>query len=158
FHLTYKCDGCLYNALCMREAAQTESVALVPFISLRDRSSLEEHGVRTVSELATLKGLPPKGEYSAPLPVPDENAPLVARLNAEWPLGANLDLHVQRARAAARNWHPEVERLTWIHNSGFGALPSHEAHPGLVQVFLDAHHDYVEDRLYLASALVAGPR
>src|SRR5262245_6835876 len=26
FHLTYKCDGCLYNALCMREAAETEGV------------------------------------------------------------------------------------------------------------------------------------
>jgi hypothetical protein len=158
FHLTYKCDGCLYNALCMREAAETEGVGLMPFMSLRDRSALEDHGVRTVSELAALKELPPRRDYEASLPVPNEKAALVSTLNAEWPLGASLDLHVQRARAIARNWHPEVERLPWIHNSGFGSMPSRETHPGLVQVFLDGHHDYVEDRLYLASALVVGPR
>ena len=34
----YKCDGCLYNALCMREAAEAEALALVPFMSMRDRA------------------------------------------------------------------------------------------------------------------------
>ncbi|HXF97938.1 MAG TPA: AAA domain-containing protein [Gaiellaceae bacterium] len=157
FHLTYKCDGCLYNALCMREAAEGETLALVPFLSSRDRTALERHGVRSLLDLARLKGLPPPGDYEAPLaPVADPS--LLARLAAEWPLGANLDLHVQRARAVARNWHAEVEWRPWIHGSGFGTLPDPEAFPGLVRVYLDAQHDFLEDRVYLAAGLVVGPR
>jgi hypothetical protein len=157
FHLSYKCDGCLYNALCMRDAAEGESLALVPFMTLRDRGALERNGIQRVRELASLKGLPARGDYTSPLPA--LAAPeLLSALNAEWPLGANLDLHVQRARAAARNWHPDVQGLSWIHGAGFGTLPEPSAFPGLVQVFLDAQHDFLEDRLYLASALVVGPR
>lgn len=157
FHLSYKCDGCLYNALCMRDAADGEGLELVPFMTMRDRGALERHGVHTVQALAELKGLPAKGDYSSPLP---DRAPaeILSVLNAEWPLGANLDLHVQRARAAARNWHPEVESLRWMHGAGFGTLPDPAAFPGLVQVFIDTQHDFLEDRLYLASALVVGPR
>lgn len=157
FHLTYKCDGCLYNALCMREAAESESLALVPFLSQRDRAALEEHGVTTVRELAALKGLPEKGDYTSPLPILGEPA-LMAALAAEWPLGANLDLHVQRARAVGRNWDASVESRSWIHASGFGTLPEPSAFPGLVRVYLDTQHDFLEDRVYLASGLVVGPR
>lgn len=157
FHLGYKCDGCLYNALCMREAAQVEGLALVPFMSMRDKRALEEHGVTTVRELAGLKGLPSQGDYTSPLPDLADSV-LLAELASEWPLGANLDLHVQRARASARNWHDEVESLSWIHASGFGTLPEPSAFPGLVRVFLDAQHDFLEDRVYLAAGLVIGPR
>jgi hypothetical protein len=157
FTLSYKCDGCLYNALCMREAANAEGLALVPFMTSRDRVALERHGVVGLRELAELKGLPARGDYTAPLPAaaPED---LLAALGAEWPLGANLDLHIQRARAAARNWHPEVASLSWIHNSGFGTLPEPSAFPGLVRVYLDTQHDFLEDRLYLASGLVVGPK
>jgi hypothetical protein len=157
FHLSYKCDGCLYNALCMREAAEAESLSLVPFMTMRDRAALERHGIATVRELAELKGLPARGDYTSPLPVEAEPA-LMARLAAEWPLGANLDLHVQRARRVARNWHTDVAALGWIHKSGFGTLPDPQAFPGLVQVFLDTQHDFLEDRMYLAAGLVVGPR
>jgi hypothetical protein len=157
FHLGYKCDGCLYNALCMREAARAEGLALVPFMSMRDKGALEEHGITTIRELAELKGLPAKGDYTSPLPDLADRT-LLSELAAEWPLGANIDLHVQRARASVRNWHPEVESLSWIHASGFGTLPEPSAFSGLVQVFLDAQHDFLEDRVYLACGLVRGPR
>jgi hypothetical protein len=156
FHLTYKCDGCLYNALCTREAAERESVELVSFMSQRDRLALERHGVSDVTALATLKDLPAKGSNASALPVATGKETLVHALNTEWPLGANLDLHVQRARATAHNWFEDIERLTWIHRSGFGSMPSREAYPDLVQVFVDAHHDYVEDRVFLISGLVVG--
>jgi hypothetical protein len=157
FQLTYKCDGCLYNALCMRDAAETESLALVPFLSARDRAALEEHGVSTVREVAGLKGLPARGDYSSPLPS-ESDPELLARLAAEWPLGANLDLHVQRARAVARNWHDDVQSLSWMHAAGFGTLPEPTAFEGLVRVYLDSQHDFLEDRVYLASGLVVGPK
>src|SRR6185312_14210045 len=85
------------------------------------------------------------------------DATLVSALNAEWPLGANLDLHIQRARASARNWDSTVAALGWIHRSGFGTLPAPDAFPGLVQVYLDTQHDFREDRSYLFAALVVGP-
>lgn len=157
YHLTYKCDGCPYNALCMREAAETEGLALVPFMNQRDRAALERHGVTTVSELADVKGIPARGDYSSPLPVAKEHAELVAALASEWPLGASLDLHVQRARAAARSRGADVESLSWIHGSGFGSLPDFEAHEGIVQVFVDAQHDYLQDRVHMIAGLVSGP-
>src|SRR5262245_6201038 len=157
FHLSYKCDGCLYNALCMREAAEAESLALVPFMTMRDRAALERHGITTVRALAELKGLPARGDYTSPLPV-EADPVLMAQLAAEWPLGANLDLHVQRARRTAHTWHTDVAALSWIHKSGFGTLPDPQAFPGLVQVYLDTQHDFLEDRMYLAAGLVAGPR
>jgi hypothetical protein len=157
FHLSYKCDGCLYNALCMREAADCESLALVPFMSMRDRTALEKNEIMTVSALAELKGLPPRGDYSSPLS-PLADVDLLASLAAEWPLGANLDLHIQRARRVAGNWHKDVSSLSWIHASGFGTLPAPGAFPGLVRVYLDTQHDFLEDRLYLAAALVVGPK
>lgn len=156
FHLSYKCDGCLYNALCMREAAAAGGLALVPFMSMRDKTALERHGVTSVGELAALKGLPVKGDYTSPLP--DVGDPeLLSALAAEWPLGAGLDLHVQRAKAVARNWDKDVQALSWIHGAGFGTLPAPEAFRGLVRVYVDVQHDFLEDRIYLASALVVGP-
>ena len=157
FHLSYKCDGCLYNALCMRAAADGATTALVPFMSQRDRLALARNGVNALEQLAGLKELPAKGSREPLLETASGAEELVERLNSEWPLGANLDLHVQRARAAARRAGLEVERLPWIHGSGFGSLPDRAVHPTLVQVFVDAQHDYVEDRLYLAAALVVGP-
>ena len=136
FHLTYKCDGCLYNALCMREAAEAESLALVPFMSMRDRGALERHGVTTVRELAALKGLPPKGDYTSPLPGRGATPALLAALGAEWPLGANLDLHVQRARASRPELGPgRRRRCRWIHALGLrdaaGARGVSRTRPGL---------------------------
>src|SRR5262249_23557152 len=75
----------------------------------------------------------------------------------EWPLGGNLDLHVQRARAAAKKRGTDVEALSWIHMSGFGSCPDRETYPDLIQVFVDSQHDFLEDRVYLAGALVVGP-
>ncbi|HWO69859.1 MAG TPA: AAA domain-containing protein, partial [Actinomycetota bacterium] len=156
FHLTYKCDGCVYNALCMREAAETDSLALVPFMSLRDRSVLEREGVRDLRLLARLEELPPDGR--GPLRPARGRRGVLERLEAEWPLCANLDLHVQRARQVARaRGDRDIEALGWIIGSGFGSLPDPDEHPGLVQVFVDAQHDYLQDALYLAAALVVGP-
>ncbi|MDR7420796.1 MAG: PD-(D/E)XK nuclease family protein, partial [Armatimonadota bacterium] len=157
FHLTYKCDGCVYNALCMREAAETESLALVPFMTLRDRTILEREGVRDVRALARLKELPPDGR--GPLRPARGRRGVLERLEAEWPLCANLDLHVQRARQVARaKGDHEVEAKGWIIGAGFGSMPDLDEYPGLVQVFLEGQHDYLRDALYLAAALVVGPQ
>ena len=112
FHLSYKCDGCLYNALCMRDAAEGEGLALVPFMTMRDRGALERHGVQRWGARCA-QGPAGQGRLHVAAAGPRGSLSSSRRLNAEWPLGANLDLHVQRARAVARNWHPEV-RVAWL--------------------------------------------
>ena len=81
----------------------------------------------------------------------------IAGLSKRWPLGGRLPLLVQRARAALQNYDASIEVKPFILGSGFGSLPDAQRYPDLVKVFIDAQHDYIEDRLYLLSALVAGP-
>src|SRR5262245_3463664 len=64
---------------------------------------------------------------------------------------------VQRARAAVQRDEPGIEAKPFPLGSGFGSLPDPQRYPDLVKVFLDAQHDYIEDRVYLLAALVAGP-
>ncbi len=156
YHLTYKCDGCTYNALCMREAAETGSLALVPFLSSRDRAALERAGIRDVVSLAELKELPHGNPGERLLPAPGKDG-IVRQLEAEWPVCTNLDLHIQRARQVARARDEAIEAKGWLYGSGFGTMPDRDAYPDLVQVFVDGQHDYLQDALYLAAALVVGP-
>ena len=159
FHLTYKCDGCLYNALCMREAAEAESLALVPFMSMRDRGALERHGVTTRARARRAQGAAGEGRLHLAAAGRWPTRTLLAALAAEWPLGANLDLHVQRARAVARNWHTDVESLSWIHASGLrDAARARRRFPGSSRSSSTRSTTSSRTGMYLASALVVGPR
>ncbi len=56
YHLTYKCDGCLYNEFCTKWSAERDDLSLLPHTTSRDKSVLRAAGVTTVRALATLKG------------------------------------------------------------------------------------------------------
>ena len=79
----------------------------------------------------------------------------ITRLSTHWPLGGRLPVLVQRARAAVHRDDPGIEAKPFLLSSGFGSLPDPQRYPDLVKVFLDAQHDYIEDRVYLLAALVA---
>jgi AAA domain len=81
----------------------------------------------------------------------------IGRLSTRWPLGGRLPVLVQRARAALQHEHASIEAKPFLLGSGFGSLPDPQRYPDLVKVFIDAQHDYIEDRVYLLAALVAGP-
>jgi hypothetical protein len=55
YHLTYKCDGCLYNEFCMKWSAERDDLSLLPHLTAPDKSALQHAGISTVRELATLK-------------------------------------------------------------------------------------------------------
>ncbi|HEX8118954.1 MAG TPA: hypothetical protein VF521_16875, partial [Pyrinomonadaceae bacterium] len=80
------------------------------------------------------------------------------RVSARWPLAGRLPLLVQRARAAVRRLDRSVESRPYILGADFGSLPDPSVYPDLVRVFIDAQRDYIQDRLYLLAARVAGPR
>ncbi len=157
YQLSYKCDGCLYNALCMYDSAERGDLALIPFLQLADKRALRQAGIRTLRDLAELKTLPPPGDYSLPLPPAPGREALARELSATWPVGAQLDRLVMRARRVLRRFDRNVQAWSTLPGAGFGSLPDDSRYPDLVKVFLDAQRDELRDRLYLVGALVHGP-
>ncbi len=166
FHLTYKCDGCLYNEFCMKRSAETDDLSLLPHLTEQDKRALQRGGITTVRELAALKDLRRKGhvhvdgevqEQTELVPEPGK-AETARRLAATWPVGQRLDELIHRARRY-RKWKKEpVDALGYIPSKGYGSLPYTDAtqNPNLVRVYIDAQHDYLHDRIYMLGALVVG--
>lgn len=156
YHLTYKCDGCLYNAICMYDSAERLDVTLTPQITAVEKRVLNEVGVKTVSDLAVLMDLPPQGKYEM-IPSPAHQKTL-AQISGRWPVAPNLPFLVQRAKAALHYFVKTNDYRTYVFGSGFGTLPSEEQYPDLIKVFFDAQRDYLQNRVYLISGLISGPR
>lgn len=156
YHLSYKCDGCLYNALCMYDSAERLDIALTPHITAVEKRVLNEAGITTLTDLASLMDLPPKGSYDL-RPVAAQQARLDI-LNNRWPVAPNLPFLVQRAKAALRHFDTHADYRSYLIGSGFGTLPSDEEYPDLVKIFFDAQRDYLQDRVYMISALIIGPK
>lgn len=166
FHLTYKCDGCLYNEFCMKQSAESDDLSLLPHLTEQDKSVLRREGIASVTALATLKDLRRKGtaaidgvQHDATdlVPAPGKDA-LSRRLAASWPVGPRLDELIHRARRY-RKWKQDpIESISWIPGKGYGSLPYSDPtqNPNLVRIFIDAQHDYLNDRIYMLGALVAG--
>jgi hypothetical protein len=156
FSLTFKCDGCLFNGHCMHDSAAHERVALVPYLSGAEQRVLEQHGLRTFRDLAGVTLPAGPSQYRGPLAPGPGQEEVLGRLRSHWQLEA-LDRHTQRARALLRARDGGRTPYEPAIDAGFGTLPAEDAHPGLVQVFVDAQHDYVRDGVYLLVALVRGP-
>jgi hypothetical protein len=160
FHLTYKCDGCLYNEFCMKSSAERDDLSLLPHVTAQDKGALRRAGITRVRDLATLKDVRPNGGTSNGnagdlVPAPGKED-LVRRLSATWPVGPRLDELIHRARRY-RKWKREsLEALSYIPSKGYGSLPYCDAkhNPNLVTVFIDAQHDYLHDRIYMIGARV----
>ena len=57
FHLTYKCDGCLYNEFCMKRSAEMDDLSLLPHLTEQDKRALRRNGIATPGDLVALKDL-----------------------------------------------------------------------------------------------------
>lgn len=153
YHLSFKCDGCVNNELCMKATAEADDLCLVPHLTPGDRSALARLGIRTTADLARLKE--PAGSGGALLPAPGKED-LCRRAAVTWPVGPRLDELVHRARRY-RKWAGEpLDVLNYIPSKGYGSLPYADAeqNPNLVRVFIDAQTDYLNDRLYMVGARV----
>jgi len=156
YHLGYKCDGCMYNAICMVDSAERLDLSLVPYLTAAEKRVLQGAGVTSLPELATLMEYPLQGSSELTPSVGREDQ--VAALANQWPVGPNLPLLVQRARRACTRLGSRIEAKPYLLGAGFGSLPSDEEHPQLVKVFFDAQHDYLQDRIYMLAALIVGPK
>jgi hypothetical protein len=153
YHLRAACDGCPYNALCFADTAERADLSLVPLLTASEKRALLSEGVTSARALAALM------EYGRKELTPAAGSEeVVRRAAARWPLAGRLPLLVQRARAAVRRLERSTESRPYLLGADFGSLPDPAEHPGLVRVFIDAQRDYIQDRLYLLAARVAGPR
>jgi hypothetical protein len=159
FHLTGKCDGCLYNELCLKWSAERDDLSLIPHLTSGEKGALQRAGIETVSELVGLKEpVPsPDGERAGTelTPAPGKEA-LCRRVATTWPVGHRVDELIHRARRY-RKWKGEdLQSLDYIPSKGYGSLPYCDAHqnPNLIRIFIDAQHDYLQDRIYMLGALV----
>ena len=157
-HLTYKCDGCLYNEFCMKWSAERDDLSLLPHLTGQDKGALLGAGVATVRAVAELKVRQPGegGEAGTALRPAPGREDLVRRLSATWPVGPRLDELVHRAQRYRRSKGDDFPALPYIPHRGYGSLPYADAaqNPNLVRVYIDAQHDYLSDRIYMLGSLV----
>jgi hypothetical protein len=161
FALSFKCDGCLYNEFCMKDAAESEDLSLLPYMTGVEKEALRRAGVTTIQALASLKdfatpapGTP--GRKADLTPAPGQEA-VVRRVAATWPVGPRLDELVHRAKSFRRSVKKDgTQALGYIPDKGNSTLPAcrPDLNPNLVRVYIDAQHDYLNDRVYLLGALV----
>lgn len=161
WHLTYKCDGCLYNEFCMKWAAQHDDLSLLPHLTDHEKAGLLRAGVATTRDLATLLEpalLPDGAEDLKTLRPAAGREPEAERIAKTWPVGPRLEELVHRARRYRKSQGDALSALHYIPSKGYGSLPfsSPEQNPNLVRVYIDAQHDYLNDRMYLIGALVTG--
>jgi hypothetical protein len=161
FCLSFKCDQCLYNEFCMKWSAEQEDLSLLPFMNGTDKEVLRKAGITTIKSLATLKEPAPESPTTAKgdlVPAPGREAE-VRRLAAIWPVGPRLDELVHRARAFRRfARRDDIAAFPFIPGRGNSTLPAvrPDANPNLVWVYVEAQHDYLNDRVYMLAALVVG--
>ncbi len=163
YHLSPKCDSCLYNEFCMKWSAERDTLSMLPHLDEREKRSLQRSGVTTMRELAALKQPRPKDVRSSGTaggdgvlePGPGKEA-LVRQLGSTWPVGPQLDELVHRARRYRAFMGDDLRWVREIPSKGYGSLPYVDAtnNPNLVRVFIDAQHDYLNDRIYLLGSLV----
>ncbi len=155
FHLTYKCDGCIYNEFCMKWCAERDDLSLLPHLSAGDKGALQRAGIATVRDLALLKA--PTAAGSPDLAATPGQEALAGDLAATWPVGPHLDELIHRARYVRRRAGEPLAALSYIPSKGYSSLPhcAPDHNPNLVRVYIDAQHDYLHDRIYLLGALVS---
>src|SRR5215470_13260130 len=155
FYLSFKCDGCLYNEFCMRWSAEQEDLSLLPYMTGTEKEALRRAGVTTIQGLATLKDFAP-GSKAELVPAPGREA-VVKQIAATWPVGPRLDELVHRAKSFRRSVRKDgTQALPYIPGKGNSSLPvsTPDLNPNLVRIYIEAQHDYLEERIYLLGALV----
>jgi len=94
-HLTYKCDGCLYNEFCMQWVAKHDDLSLVPHLTADEKAALRRGGITTMRTIASVKDLPPKNAGPAEMVPAPGNKTTVRQLAA-----ARIAARVRKVRPA----------------------------------------------------------
>ncbi len=155
FHLTAKCDGCLYNEICMRWAALHDDLSLIPTLTEAEKSALHTHQITTTQQLALLKEVATDSETLA---TPSGCRQKVSELLRHPVLAPRLDELILRARAFRRWRGDHLSTPKRLPYRGYGTMPAigPDLHPNLVAIYLDTLYDHTKGMLVMLGALVTG--
>ena len=156
FHLEGKCDTCVFAEFCLKSAAETRDLSLLPYLTSVEKGALKNGGIGNIEELAALK-LPrataadiddPRGWNE--LQTVASQQLRVAQLAGNRQVGARLDELIHRAHAFLRT--PGFKG--YIPSRGEGTLPfvTPEINANIVRIYLDAGLDYVNNRAWMLGA------
>lgn len=170
YRLSGKCNYCLYNESCFKEATNSLNLALLG-LTEGEQQVLESHGITTVGELASLKRKP---EDPLPWEFRELNSVDDAKVKAllnEPIIGDKLDEIVQRAQGLLGRLKPDHEHAAdepWIRpllGSGNGTLPKDNLHSNeendvsyssgsLIRCYIHIRPDYMRNTIGLISARI----
>lgn len=139
----------------MEWSAEHQDLSLLPYLTSTEKEALRRAGIRTMAALAALKDFEPGSKID--LIAAQGRKAQVKQLAATWPVGPRLDELVHRARNfVCFSCQDDTQALGYIPGKGNSPLPvsTPELNANLVRVFIDAQHDYLDDRVYLLGALV----
>ena len=156
YHLTVKCDGCVFAEFCLKSAAQRQDLSLLPYLTAVEKGALHAHGIADIAGLAALKT--PRPERAAAgdphwwneLESAPAQAARIAALAGDRQVGARLDELIHRAHAFLRT--PGFKG--YIPSTGEGTLPfvAPDVNANIVRIYLDGSLDYVRNRVYALGA------
>lgn len=109
FHLSYKCDGCLYNEWCMKAAFEDDDLSLIPTLKASEKHLFQAGGLATTTEVAGLMQLTVSTGGRPRLVAAGGQEEVVRRLWAS-ALGPRLAEIVHRAKAVAQSRCREIEK------------------------------------------------
>ena len=160
FHLTGKCDTCVFAEFCLKFSAQNQDLSLLPYLTSVEKGALKAGGVGDIPALAALKI--PRATPAHPddprgwneLQIVAGQGTKVAKLAGNRQVGARLDELIHRAHAFLRTDNAKP----YIPSRGEGTLPfvTPLVNANIVRIYLDAGLDFVNDRAtYLGARFVA---
>ena len=107
WHLSYRCDGCLYQEFCMRDAFQHDDLSLIPTLTGSEKRTLHGLDLWTVAEVASTLDI--TDEHRPRLMAAEGREVLVRALQAT-SLGPRLHEIVHRAKQVTRARQREIEK------------------------------------------------
>ncbi|WP_457753686.1 AAA domain-containing protein [Thermococcus sp.] len=167
FWISKRCQNCPYEALCIKEAVEEQSLGLLGILP-GDQELLEEMGIKTLEDLANLYDYPEKlsPKNFEPLKPKDSekvNA-ILKRLNItnlqKLSQGAYRLLREINRRAGEPDYFPD-----WLQGSGFNLpkdtyreeddiiIPNYPS-GSLIRTYIFVQHDPIYDRIAILSAVV----
>jgi len=66
YHLSAKCDGCPYNAVCFIDSAERQDLSLIPLLTATEKTRLAARRAAQVQQLATLMDYEQRDMVPAP--------------------------------------------------------------------------------------------
>lgn len=110
FHLSYKCDGCLYQEWCMKAAFEDDDLSLIPTLTASEKRTLKAADLLTTAEVASLMRITAEPGRRPHLVPTEGQEDRVQSLRAS-SLGPRLSEIIHRAKSVSQSRRREIGKV-----------------------------------------------